>query len=683
MADDTAFRNMLESGWKNIGRKGSRAKLASTISKSMEDFELTKTAASAESSTGKDVSASVSSTSISMGSSSHKLGSWAKLLSKTSVGEPEPETVVQSADDSAVTLHEEVQVTEDACQASPSPANDEEVTEAMLGHAAEEDEADVVEETHLAEDNPEVTETAEGELLSEAMDVEDVEEAVLGDESAEIQEDADDMEEEEAAALAALEGKASSTTQKSDLAEKSVAKPGTPKPAISKVSSAKPKPAISKVSSVKPATPKPAVAKMSSIVEKPSVPKASTKPAADDDEDDCIIVDDDDGNTAGAEFRDALQDLPSGKVMKTSAKAQVKPKPPAGAPPKAITPAKSPGMYMGGGGDTKIAGGKIVRTNSGNVITPLVRTNSGNAGKITPSASAGAGGGETKIAGGKIIRTNSGNIPTPLVRTNSGKIMPSGSSGGGGEIKRINSASIIPAGGDLKRTNSGGVITPQGARNKQPDNAAKRARTDTGPIAAVDGEGRRYNLSSVVVNFANVGANYARKVLKRDGELEPQMLFDWEGVRRCVNYLAKNLGLKVVGVIYENFWATDNHATKKVELPNDIRIACESIEETPRIVGKNHGSADDEMTIKCAYHRNCRFMDNDNYRDWKQQLRDEKCRSWLDKCQDLLHMRYYFDSSMGVFETLDGNIPPGLLAPDGQKIPCAVSKRDLWTASNK
>jgi len=210
-----------------------------------------------------------------------------------------------------------------------------------------------------------------------------------------------------------------------------------------------------------------------------------------------------------------------------------------------------------------------------------------------------------------------------------------------------------------------------------------RERTDTGPIAAVDGEGRRYNLSSVVVNFANVGANYARKVLKRDGELEPQMLFDWEGVRRAVNYLAKNLGLKVVGVIYENFWATDNHATKKVELPNDIRKACESIEETPRIVGKNHGSADDEMTIKCAYHRNCRFMDNDNYRDWKQQLRDEKCRSWLDKCQDLLHMRYYFDSSMGVFETLDGNVPPGLLAPDGKKIPMAVTKRDLWTASNK
>ena len=26
-------------------------------------------------------------------------------------------------------------------------------------------------------------------------------------------------------------------------------------------------------------------------------------------------------------------------------------------------------------------------------------------------------------------------------------------------------------------------------------------------------------------------------------------------------------------------------------------------------------SADDEMTIKCAYHRNCRILDNDNYKE--------------------------------------------------------------------
>jgi hypothetical protein len=208
----------------------------------------------------------------------------------------------------------------------------------------------------------------------------------------------------------------------------------------------------------------------------------------------------------------------------------------------------------------------------------------------------------------------------------------------------------------------------------------KRARSDDQPIAAVDLEGRQYNLSTVVVNFANIGASYAKKVLKRTQESGEQMLFDWEGVRRCVMFLTTKLNLKVVGVIYENFWATDNDSPTKFELPADISSMCESVEETPRIIGRNHSSADDEMTIKCAYHRNCRFMDNDNYRDWKQQLRDQGCRAWLERCQDLLHMRYYFDSSIGVFETLDGNVPPGLLAPNGMKIPAAVKKRELWNA---
>jgi hypothetical protein len=235
----------------------------------------------------------------------------------------------------------------------------------------------------------------------------------------------------------------------------------------------------------------------------------------------------------------------------------------------------------------------------------------------------------------------------------------------------------MQAGGVLKRAHS----WQQGSQ--QVSNSCKRPRSDTGPIAARDAEGRPYNLNTVVVNFANVGASYATKVLKRSSG--NQMLFDWEGVRRCVTYLTKNLGLQVVGVIFENFYGTDNSAsaTDKKACPPDIRKACVSIEETPRIVGKNHSSADDEMTIKCAYHRNCRFMDNDNYRDWMQQLRDQRCREWLSKCQDLLHMRYYFDSSMGFFETLDGNVPPGLLAPNGEKIPAAVSKRDLWTAPNR
>jgi hypothetical protein len=334
---------------------------------------------------------------------------------------------------------------------------------------------------------------------------------------------------------------------------------------------------------------------------------------------------------------------------------------------------------------SQIAGGRIIRTNSGNVqAAPLARTTSGNIGKgqgkVAPLASAnsgnfGKGQGKMSIQPGK---------SSDLKRTNSSSIMP-----GGGEVKRINSGTITPGaispgGGGLNiiRSNSQTGANASVARNKQPE--PKRQRTDTGQIAAVDGEGRQYNLNTVVVNFANVGASYAKKVLKRDVEKEGAVnLFDWEGVRRCVNYLTKNVGLKVIGVINENFWATDNNSPTKKELPADIKKTCESVEETPRIIGRNHSSADDEMTIKCAYHRNCRFLDNDNYRDWKQQLRDEKCRAWLDKNQDLLHMRYYFDSGLGIFETMDGNVPVGLLAPDGKKIPMAVSKKDLWTAPNR
>ena len=33
------------------------------------------------------------------------------------------------------------------------------------------------------------------------------------------------------------------------------------------------------------------------------------------------------------------------------------------------------------------------------------------------------------------------------------------------------------------------------------------------------------------------------------------------------------------------------------------------------VVCVHYRSADDEMTIKCAYHRNCRLLDNDNYKD--------------------------------------------------------------------
>jgi len=191
-------------------------------------------------------------------------------------------------------------------------------------------------------------------------------------------------------------------------------------------------------------------------------------------------------------------------------------------------------------------------------------------------------------------------------------------------------------------------------------------------IKGTDPEGRKYDFMTVVVNMANVGASYGKKVLHKQ-----KSFFDWEGVRRCVRFLKCERKLKVIGVLHENYRATDNNQMPQVSMPPDIVKMCHSVEETPRLTGTCHSSADDEMTIKCAYRRNCRFLDNDNYRDWTQQMRDVKIRTWLSKCQDLLQMRYYFDSGLGSFDVLEGNIPEHLLAKGKND----VDKKTLWTAS--
>jgi len=174
-----------------------------------------------------------------------------------------------------------------------------------------------------------------------------------------------------------------------------------------------------------------------------------------------------------------------------------------------------------------------------------------------------------------------------------------------------------------------------------------------------DADGRPYNLQRVVVNFANVGATYASVVLGKDNK-RGDRLFDWEGVRRCIKCLQNEQGMQVIGVCFENYYGPDR-GNGSVGIPDDIRKLCLSVQETPRLDGRNHKSADDEVTIKCAYRRNCRFLDNDNYRDWKCGMRDQSCRRWLDNCQEFMQMRYFFDSELGCFDVLDGNIPTGHL----------------------
>lgn len=183
-----------------------------------------------------------------------------------------------------------------------------------------------------------------------------------------------------------------------------------------------------------------------------------------------------------------------------------------------------------------------------------------------------------------------------------------------------------------------------------------RAAGQSKGTGLTDSLNREFDWDSVVVNFANVGATFCSKVLGRDHDL-----FDWEGVRRCVTFLKKHKKLKVTGVIDENFIGPDNNLRFQ-KLPNDIRAMCETVEEAPRAIGVNHKSIDDEMTIKCAYRRNCRFLDNDNYRDWQKQLRDQQIRHWLKEYQNLLQIRYYFDQGLGTFDVLEGNFPKTLLA---------------------
>ena len=154
----------------------------------------------------------------------------------------------------------------------------------------------------------------------------------------------------------------------------------------------------------------------------------------------------------------------------------------------------------------------------------------------------------------------------------------------------------------------------------------------------VDNEGRPFDLERVVVNFANVGATYGSRVLKKDKQ-KNSYLFDYEGVRRCVKHLTQKCKLRVIGVIFENFHGDEN-GREVFQVPPDISAMCESIELTPRLMGQRHKSADDEMTIKCAYRRNCRFLDNDNYQDWRNYLADEAVRTWLLHCQEFLQMKF-------------------------------------------
>lgn len=118
--------------------------------------------------------------------------------------------------------------------------------------------------------------------------------------------------------------------------------------------------------------------------------------------------------------------------------------------------------------------------------------------------------------------------------------------------------------------------------------------------------------------------------------------------------------MRVIGVIFQNWHGLDgslNDLREVTGVPADIASMCDAIEEAPRICGSHQRSADDEMTIKMAQRRNCRMLDNDNYRDWARHHPDGEIRAWLKHSRRCVQMNYYFDSSIGCFETLDGMRP--------------------------
>merc|ERR1712137_9705 len=96
-------------------------------------------------------------------------------------------------------------------------------------------------------------------------------------------------------------------------------------------------------------------------------------------------------------------------------------------------------------------------------------------------------------------------------------------------------------GGGLKR---GGLV----AQVDSPP--AKVAKSIPLAMGDCDEEGRHYDFQMVVVSFASVGFSYAVEVLGKNPSSGPR-LFDWDGVRQCVQHLKFHMGLKVIGVIFE------------------------------------------------------------------------------------------------------------------------------------
>lgn len=152
---------------------------------------------------------------------------------------------------------------------------------------------------------------------------------------------------------------------------------------------------------------------------------------------------------------------------------------------------------------------------------------------------------------------------------------------------------------------------------------------------------RKADPRTFVVNFGNIG--------KSRGD------FDWNNVRKCVLHLHER-NFDVVGVVFENFWGQDSEGRPSTMLPQDIHDLCKAVLFTPRIHNSGYEDVEEEMTLKCAYARNCRYLglvEAKFYNRWRH-LRKPGMASWLWHYRDLLHVRYFFED--GHFHLIEGNM---------------------------
>lgn len=216
--------------------------------------------------------------------------------------------------------------------------------------------------------------------------------------------------------------------------------------------------------------------------------------------------------------------------------------------------------------------------------------------------------------------------------------------------------------GDLLRhmTSALRKMTVNGEKTHTNDMAVAREPEREVSLTLSDNDGRPYNWKNVVVNFAGIGAAFVRALRGKDPKKEYRV-FDWEGVRLCVRHLTLELGLKVIGVTSEGLLGPDKGSTRRLSLPVDIKLMCETIEVADNLSEQHPRYAGRVMTLMVAWQKNCRFI-SDDIGDRPQQLCNSECQSWLRAARRMLLMRFFFDPRLGRFETPDGDTPAGVIA---------------------